>query len=69
MWIIMSCWIIIVLMLFQTYQEGKNNNIVRLSYRQSKCSSCKQYNSINRTCNLAKRGKKPPTSKRSKGWR
>lgn len=54
MWIIMSCWIIIVLMLFQTYQEGKNNNVVRLSYRQSKCSSCKQYNSINRTCNLEK---------------
>lgn len=54
MLIIMSCWIIIVLMLYQTYQEGKSNNVVRLSYRQSKCSTCKRYNNVSRTCTLEK---------------
>lgn len=52
MWLIMTFWIIIVLMLYQTYKEGKNNNAVRTSYRQSKCSTCENFNYAIRKCYL-----------------
>ena len=68
MCIIMLCWIIITLMLYQTYQEGKNNNVVRLSYRQSKCSSCKQYNSSCHRCNLEKNFSSCYSWEKKRGW-
>lgn len=68
MWIMFVTLTIIFCMLVQIYQEGKNNNVVRLSYRQSKCSSCKQYNSTTRTCILEKDFSRCYSWEKRRGW-
>lgn len=68
MWIMLITLTIIFCMLVQIYQEGKNNNTVRLSYRQSKCSSCKKYNNVTHTCILKKDFSKCYSWEKQRGW-
>ena len=52
MWLIMSFWIVITIMLYYTYKAGKRNKRLRIGYRQSKCTICNNYSFNKHACRI-----------------
>lgn len=45
-------WIAIIILLYQTYQEGKKQKYMYITYRTNHCIKCNNYNEVKHKCQL-----------------